>query len=221
MLRAGFVRRAAAAAALLLTCTTGAEGWAQTPPPPPQPLTLEGDPSRGEVLAYTCTGCHGVDGYRNAYPSFHVPKIGGQNADYIEVALQAYRNGLRPHPTMQAQGSALADQDIADLATYFADHPGEPQTGTSGADPTAVQAGRQKSIACVPCHGADGVAQAPQWPTLAGQHASYLRHALGQYKSGARTDALMAPMVTPLDDEALDELAAYYAAQPGLRVSEP
>ena len=67
------------------------------------PLSVDGDTERGRVLAYTCAGCHGIDGAVNVYPSYHVPKLGGQNADYVEVALQAYRQGSRQHPTSAAQ----------------------------------------------------------------------------------------------------------------------
>lgn len=79
-----------------------------------------GDPEAGRVKAYTCTGCHGIPGYVMAYPTYHVPKLGGQHAQYIESALKAYREGERKHPTMQAQARALSDQDIADIAAYFA-----------------------------------------------------------------------------------------------------
>lgn len=78
-----------------------------------------GDPVVGERKATTCLGCHGVEGYRNAYPSYHVPKLAGQHAKYIVAALTAYANGNRQHPTMQAQGSALSEQDILDIAAYF------------------------------------------------------------------------------------------------------
>ena len=66
-----------------------------------------------------------------------------------------------------------------------------------------------------------GVAEGPQWPNLAGQHASYLRHSLEPYQSGAREDLLMGPMIGALDEQALKELAAFYAALPGLHVTEP
>jgi cytochrome c553 len=207
------------ASSLLVFLAWGGRAYPQ-PAPAPLPLALEGDAARGGVLAFTCSGCHGVPGYRNAYPSFHVPKLGGQNADYLEIALQGYRGGSRRHPTMQAQASALADQDIADIAAYFASLEGEPETGVSDASLETVRAGQQKSVACVPCHGNDGVAEGPQWPNLAGQHASYLRHALGQYKSGARADLLMGPMTSALDDEVLAELAAFYAELPGLHGTE-
>ena len=72
----------------------------------------EGDASRGESLAYTCLGCHGIEGYRNAYPSYRVPKLGGQHAAYLVAALRGYRDGSRQHPTMKAQAASLSDQDI-------------------------------------------------------------------------------------------------------------
>lgn len=74
----------------------------------------------GRVKAYTCTGCHGVDGWRNAYPNYPVPKIAGQHFEYLVTALNDYRSGARKHPTMQVQGEALSDQDIADIAAYLA-----------------------------------------------------------------------------------------------------
>lgn len=79
----------------------------------------EGDPARGETLAYTCTGCHGIPGYKNVYPTYSVPKIGGQSKGYIVSALKAYRSGERSHPTMRAQANTLSDEDITDIAAYF------------------------------------------------------------------------------------------------------
>ena len=216
MIAAGFLRHlgAVGVALTLLLAEAGAQEA------PLAPLGLEGDAARGAVLGFTCFGCHGIDGYKNASPVFHVPKLGGQSADYLEIALQGYRRGTRRHATMEAQAATLADQDIADLAAYFASLEGEPEAGIGRASAAVRTAGQEKSAACVPCHGASGIAAAPQWPSLAGQHASYLRHALEQYRSGARVDLLMGPMIGPLDDAALDELAAFYSMQPGLHVTE-
>jgi len=74
---------------------------------------------RGRQLAYTCQGCHGIAGYRNAYPHFHVPKIGGQSQQYLVNALQEYKAGDRSHPTMQAQAQSFSDADIADIAAFL------------------------------------------------------------------------------------------------------
>jgi cytochrome c553 len=202
------------AASIALVALAGpAPSEAQAPPPALLPIALTGDVGRGEVLAQTCAGCHGIPGAFNASPAYHVPKLGGQNADYIEVALQGYRRGTRGHATMQAQASSLTDQDIADVAAYFAGIEGEPDPGRMSASAAQVEAGRAKAATCVACHGAEGVAGAPQWPNLAGQHESYLLQALEQYKNGSRVDMVMNPLVTPLDDASLEELAAFFSAQ--------
>jgi cytochrome c553 len=190
--------------------------FAQAPPPPLSPIALAGDAERGSVLAETCRGCHGVPGAFNAYPAYRVPKLGGQNADYIEVALQGYRRGTRSHPTMQAQASTLSDQDIADVAAYFAGLPGEAETGKSTGSALQVAAGREKAATCVQCHGQEGVAAAEQWPNLAGQHESYLFQAMTEYQTGSRADMLMGPLVAELDEPTLESIAAFFAAQPHL-----
>ncbi|MFT4257948.1 MAG: cytochrome c [Pseudoxanthomonas sp.] len=89
------------------------------PAPAAAPAALVGNAETGRTLAYTCQGCHGVTGYKNAYPSFHVPRIGGQSATYLEQALTEYKEGKRKHPTMQAQAQSFSAQDIADLAAYL------------------------------------------------------------------------------------------------------
>ena len=78
-----------------------------------------GDPARGHQLTYTCVGCHGIAGYKNAYPNYHVPKIGGQSETYLTNALVEYQRGTRVHPTMQAQALGFSDQDIADIAAFL------------------------------------------------------------------------------------------------------
>lgn len=75
-----------------------------------------------------CVGCHGIAGYKASFPTvYSVPKIGGQNAKYIENALLAYKNGDRKHPTMRAIAGSLSDQDIADLAAYYSQAPSAPK----------------------------------------------------------------------------------------------
>lgn len=81
---------------------------------------LAGDPEAGSKKAETCLGCHGVSDYVNVYPTYHVPKIGGQHEEYLIAALNAYKNGDRSHGTMQANALSLSDEDIADIAAYFA-----------------------------------------------------------------------------------------------------
>jgi cytochrome c553 len=88
-------------------------------PVPAAAQPLVGNPSTGRTLVYTCQGCHGVEGYKNAYPSFHVPRIGGQSAEYLSQALTEYKKGNRKHPTMQAQAQSFSAQDIADISAYL------------------------------------------------------------------------------------------------------
>ncbi|GAA5008548.1 cytochrome c [Pseudoluteimonas lycopersici] len=88
-------------------------------PAPATPAAPVGDATRGKPLTYTCQGCHGITGYKNAYPNYHVPRIGGQSAQYLTNALMEYRAGKRKHPTMQAQAQSFSEQDIADIAAYL------------------------------------------------------------------------------------------------------
>jgi len=80
----------------------------------------EGNAEAGKTKASSCLGCHGIPGYDNVYPSFKVPKLGGQHSAYIVAALNAYKTGQRGHKTMVAQASSLSDQDMQDIAAYFA-----------------------------------------------------------------------------------------------------
>jgi cytochrome c553 len=80
-----------------------------------------GDANRGRERVQMCQGCHGIEGWRTAFPEvYHVPKLAGQHAQYLAGALQAYRSGARNHPSMKAIAASLSDQDIADLAAYYA-----------------------------------------------------------------------------------------------------
>lgn len=80
-----------------------------------------GDPVAGKQKTSMCAGCHGIGGYKTVFPEvYSVPKIGGQHAAYIVKALQAYKSGERAHPSMRAVAAGLSDQDMADLAAYYA-----------------------------------------------------------------------------------------------------
>jgi cytochrome c553 len=78
-----------------------------------------GDKAAGRTLVYTCAGCHGIPGYANAYPDYPVPKIAGQNEQYIINALNEYKSGDRSYPTMRAQAESLSEQNIKDIAAYL------------------------------------------------------------------------------------------------------
>lgn len=86
-----------------------------------------GDYKAGKIKAYTCSGCHGIVGYKNTYPMYHVPRIGGQNKEYLVIALLAFKSGEREHKTMNLQAEALSTQDIEDIAVYLSE-----QTNDSG-----------------------------------------------------------------------------------------
>lgn len=182
---------------------------------PAGPATAAGDAERGKSLSYTCLGCHGIDGYRNAYPSYRVPKLGGQKAEYIVAALQGYRDGLRKHTTMQAQAASLSDQDYEDIAAYLATLNNE--TVAAGG---AQNASFDKAATCVACHGQNGISVSPAWPTLAGQHEDYLVHALNQYRNGERKQAVMVQMAVGLDDNDVLLLARYYSKLEGLETTQ-
>lgn len=77
--------------------------------------------------------------------------------------------------------------------------------------------GKEKSVPCQACHGQTGQSPSPQFPNLAGQYESYLAHSLEQYRSGERKNAIMAGMAEPLTDEDIEDLAAWFSSQDGLR----
>lgn len=194
------------AAAILTLCLAGAFLTS--------PAAAQGDPERGAKLAYTCQGCHGIEGYRNAYPSYRVPKLGGQKAAYLVAALQGYRDGTREHSTMQAQAASMTDQEMQDLAAYFSSVANE--TVAAGGTETA---GIDAAATCVACHGQNGISVSPNWPTLAGQYEDYLRHALNQYRDGTRKNPVMAQMAAPLTDADVEVLVRYYASLEGLETT--
>jgi len=102
-------------AVLALFCTTGASA-------------AEGDARAGQTKAAMCQGCHGLDGYRMAFPEvYSVPRLGGQHSAYLVKALQGYKSGARGNATMRAIAAGLSDKDMADLAAYY----GTPDTKTA------------------------------------------------------------------------------------------
>jgi len=80
-----------------------------------------GDPARGAQKVQMCQGCHGIEGWRTAYPEvYKVPRIAGQHEAYLVKALQGYKSGERSHPSMRAVAASLSDKDMADVAAYYA-----------------------------------------------------------------------------------------------------
>ena len=100
--------------AALMSAATASIAWAQTPAAP-------GDPEKGRQKVAMCQGCHGIPGWRTAYPEvYQVPKIAGQHPAYIVSALKDYKSGARTHPSMSAIAASLSDADMANLAAYYA-----------------------------------------------------------------------------------------------------
>lgn len=82
---------------------------------------IVGNPKAADNKVAMCIGCHGIPGYKASFPEvYQVPMLGGQNAKYLEAALQAYKRGDRRNPTMRGIAAGLSDQDIADVAAYYA-----------------------------------------------------------------------------------------------------
>jgi cytochrome c553 len=181
----------------------------QTPPPaaqtPPAPApAAPADPQHGKTVTYTCLGCHGIDGYKNAYPMYSVPELRGQSPEYLLAALHGYRDGDRAHITMHSQTETLSEQDMADAAAWLAGKPLVPTGKPEGTVPQAAQL-------CVSCHGQDGVAVVPIYPSLAGQHEDYLVRALDEYKHGGRKNPIMTGFAANLSEQDIQVIAAYFS----------
>jgi len=174
----------------------------------------DGDPETGKLRAQTCLGCHGAPGMRNAYPGYRVPKLGGQHEFYIVSALKSYKEGRRPHPTMQAQAAGLSEEDMEHIAAYFASL-ADPQS-----EPTGIP-DDNPATACVACHQKDGVSPADPdaaqgAPILAGQYPEYLVQVLTEYKSGERENAIMNGLAAALSRSQMEAIAEFYYDQEGL-----
>ena len=91
---------------------------------------------------------------------------------------------------------------------------GLPIASQADGDPAA---GKEKAQVCAACHGQDGKSVDPSYPNLAGQHESYLIKSLADYRAGRRANAIMAPMAANLSDQDIEDLAAWYASQEGLK----
>lgn len=173
-----------------------------------QAETAPGDTTRGKSLAYTCHGCHGIPNYKNAAPTYSVPKLGGQHAAYMIAALKEYASGDRSHPTMHAHAVSNSEQDRADIAAYF-EGQNKPNSQVIGTPPAAVQV-------CTACHGTNGFGVTADYPNLAGQQQDYLEKALHDYKSGKRKNAVMAGIIGSVKEDDIPAIAAFFAKQKGL-----
>jgi cytochrome c553 len=187
-----------------------------------QAQDVQGDAARGAKLNAGCIGCHGIPGYQSSFPEvYRVPMISGQNAKYIVAALSAYKKGERKHPSMRGVAGALSEQDIADLAAYYASHGEAPmKTVAAVPAPPADVAALLAKGACASCHGPnfdkpiDG-----SYPKIAGQFPDYLYAALKAYKlqgsaQVGRGNAIMGAQVKQFSNAELKAMAQYLGSLP-------
>ncbi len=184
----------------------------------------KGDAKVGERKIAMCIGCHGIAGYQASFPEvYKVPKISGQGAKYIVAALNAYKQGERKHPTMRAIAEGMSEQDMADVAAYYAVHGVDAGAAApaKAADATGKAAELVKKGACVTCHG-DNFSKPldPSYPKIAGQHADYLFVALKSYKvegnpKVGRSNGVMVGITKQFTNAELKEMAAYISKLPG------
>jgi len=177
-------------------------------PKPPAKAAAQKDPLvAGKASAESCGGCHGENGVTKTPGA---PSLAGLDPKYFVAASNAYKNGQRKDDTMKSMLAAVSDADLANIALHYA-----LQKPTRAGTPAAgdAKAGKAAAGACAGCHGDTGVAPDPANPSLAGQDAQYLASALQAYKDGARKDETMKGLAAALDDKAMKNLAAFYAAQ--------
>lgn len=177
----------------------------------------EGDAEAGQAKATICIACHGADG-NSINPIW--PSLAGQHPAYVIRQLEAYNDGERTDPGMQTYAGMLSEQDMRDLAAFFAAQ----APAVRGADPDLAARGEriykggieERGIAaCIACHGPSGKGNQPAgYPRISHQHAEYLSTTLRDYQSGARrSDATLNQMMRNiaellLDDE-IEALASY------------
>jgi cytochrome c553 len=187
-----------------------------------QAAEAQGSAQAGEKKAAMCIGCHGIPDYKASFPEvYRVPMIAGQGAKYIVSALSQYKKGDRKHPTMRAIASSLSDQDMADLAAFYAaEAKADPVPATITAAPPADVVALLTKGNCTSCHGANFSAPIdPSYPKLAGQHPDYLFEALKEYQTDknpqvGRNNAIMMGMARPFTHAEAKILAAYIASLP-------
>jgi cytochrome c553 len=171
---------------------------------------VAGDPEAGRQVANMCRTCHGLDGIARIPVA---PNIAGEPAAYLAAQLEAFRSGARQQEMMSVVAPGLSDKQIRDVAAWYA-----AQQATAvpppGFDPTGAPE------ACVPCHGADGIAVIPEAPDLAGENTIYLDTQLKAFRAGKRQSEVMGPVAAALDDAALRAAADWYGAI-GLETAGP
>jgi len=176
-------------------------------------LYEHGDKARG---ISACVACHGKDGNSEVLIN---PNLAEQHPEYIEKQLKAFKEETRHNASMNQVSVNLSDADIANLGAYFKDTSAVGEVKASAGIVAVksftgdIDAGKAKAATCAACHGADGNAAVPMYPSLAGQSEAYLAKQLTNFKSGERADAVMAGRVAGLSDEDVKNVSAYFASQ--------
>jgi cytochrome c553 len=183
--------------------------YASLDPAPAQSARVaESDPVQvGKAAAAPCAGCHGEAGVTTT-PG--MPSLAGLDPKYLTAAMKAYKSGQRKNMVMAALLASVNEADMSNLALYYAlQTPARAQTSNPGNQ----IAGKAAAAACAGCHGEQGISGNPANPSLAGQDAQYLASALHAYTDGSREDATMKGLAAALAQGAINDLAAFYAAQ--------
>jgi len=149
---------------------------------------VAGDAAAGKQKSLTCSACHAADG-NSLVPTF--PKLAGQNERYLIKQINDIKSGARPVPTMAGQVDNMSDEDIADIAAWYASQAGsggqaDPATLALGASVYRGGVSASGVAACAACHGASGSGNAPAgFPKLSGQHPEYIADQLRRFRTGA------------------------------------
>jgi cytochrome c553 len=161
---------------------------------------LAQDADAGRQVAGLCRTCHGLDGYAKIPIA---PHIGGEPAAYLERQLRAFKSGERVNEMMSIVAAGLSDQQIADVAAWYASHTA---TATLTADPADAPE------ACVACHGADGIAVVEDVPNLAGETNIYIDTQLKAFRLGKRVHPVMSAIAADMTDQDIRAVADWFAA---------
>jgi cytochrome c5 len=159
-------------------------------------VLAQGDVEAGRIKAETCMGCHGIPGYTMVYPTYRVPKLGGQHAAYIVSALQEYKTGQRRNAIMRAQAVALSNKDMEDIAAYFESLGGAAPAGGGGGQQQAAKAdggGGQQQAAKSGGAGAGGVQASGKQTFAQACAACHQTGTMGAPKLGSKAD--WAPLI--------------------------
>ena len=198
---------------LLLAMTVTGAG-AQSGPSAAQAAASAPDPTRGATLATSvCAACHSTDGSRGAATN---PIIQGQHPDYLVKQLAEFKAGKRKSPIMQPIAAALSEQDMKNVAAFYASKQAKPGFARNK---DLVALGEKiyrggvadRSIpACSGCHGPSGAGIPAQYPRLAGQHIEYTEAQLAAFRSGARQNNLaMHDVAAKLNDREIKAVSDY------------